>query len=190
MFRFNARNYSPGQVQAFLFRLQHDGVGYLLRAHALIFVHLKRVRQAHIQDIALRPTARYFRLLTLQMEINLQCQRCAACCRWPGEVRLSDVEVSQLANFLRLSENEFIESHTRLRKDRRGLALKAREDNSCIFLEENSCAVQAVKPEQCKEFPNRWVNLLWGKVPVEVMRRDYPMLFACEAFKDFLKRKM
>jgi len=121
------------------------------------------------------------------MEIDLQCQRCAACCRWPGEVRLSDSEVTQLAAFLGLSESEFIKVHTVLLRDRRGLALKAREDHSCIFLEGNSCAVQAVKPRQCNEFPNRWVNLLWGKVPVEVMRRDYPMLFACEAFKDFLK---
>jgi len=45
-----------------------------------------------------------------------------------------------------------------------------------------------VKPQQCKEFPNRWVNLLWGKVPVETMRKEYPMLFACEAFKEFMKR--
>jgi Fe-S-cluster containining protein len=97
--------------------------------------------------------------------------------------------VANLAAFLGLSQKEFIETHTQLRKDRRGLALKAREDHSCIFLDGNSCRVQVVKPQQCKDFPNRWVNLLWGKVPLDVMRRDYPMLFACSAFKDFLKRK-
>jgi len=122
------------------------------------------------------------------MEIELQCQRCAACCRWPGEVRLTDAEVTELAAFLKLTEPVFIESHTRLRHDRQGLALKTRADHSCIFLSGNSCLVQSVKPRQCREFPNRWVNLLWGKVPLEIMRRDYPMLFACSAFKDFLKR--
>jgi len=122
------------------------------------------------------------------MEIDLQCQRCTACCRWPGEVWLTASEVTNLARFLGMSDKDFIEQHTRLREDRRGLALKAREDHSCIFLDGNSCMVQAVKPQQCKDFPNRWVNLLWGKVPVEVMRRDYPMLFACETFRDFLKR--
>ena len=86
-----------------------------------------------------------------------------------------------------LCDKEFIETHTRLRADRRGLALKAREDHSCIFLDGNCCTVQAVKPQQCRDFPNRWVNLLWGQAPVEAMRRDYPMLFACSAFKDFLK---
>ena len=49
-----------------------------------------------------------------------------------------------------------------------------------------SAAVQPVKPQQCQDFPSRWVNLLWGKVPLEVMRRDYPMLFACSAFKKFI----
>jgi len=121
------------------------------------------------------------------MEFELQCQRCAACCRWPGEVRLNDGEVAQLAAFLGLSEDDFIESHTRLRNDRKGLALKARPDHSCIFLNGNACVVQPVKPQQCKDFPNRWVNLLWGKVPLEVMQQDYPMLFACSAFKDFLR---
>ena len=121
------------------------------------------------------------------MEINLQCQRCGACCRWPGEVRLSTGEVAKLAAFLKLSEADFIEAHTRLRRDRKGLALKARADHSCIFLDGNSCVIQPVKPQQCKEFPNRWVNLLWGKVPLDAMRRDYPMLFACSAFRDFLK---
>lgn len=119
--------------------------------------------------------------------IALECHRCAACCRWPGEVRLDATELSAIAAFKGMGEADFIEQHTRLRKDRRGLALKEQPDGSCIFLENGGCAIQAVKPRQCKEFPNRWVNSLWGKVPVEVMRRDYPMLFACSAFKEFLK---
>jgi Fe-S-cluster containining protein len=122
------------------------------------------------------------------VQFEIQCQRCAACCRWPGEVRLTDDEISKLAAFLGMSEHHFVEQHTRLRQDRLGLALKERPDRSCIFLENTTCTVQPVKPQQCKEFPNRWLNLLWGKVPIETMRRDYPMLFACSAFKDFLKK--
>lgn len=122
------------------------------------------------------------------MPINLECQRCAACCRWPGEVRLSEEELSKLASFKGMTEQDFIAQHTRLRKDRRGLALKEQPNGSCIFLDGTSCAVQPVKPQQCKEFPSRWVNLLWGKVPLETMRKEYPMLFVCSAFKDFLKK--
>jgi Fe-S-cluster containining protein len=121
------------------------------------------------------------------MQFEIQCQRCAACCRWPGEVRLTDEELARLASFKGLSEPAFIAEHTRLRQDRRGLALKQRADGSCIFLEGRDCVVQAAKPQQCKDFPNRWVNALWGQVPLEIMQRDYPMLFNCSAFKDFLK---
>jgi Fe-S-cluster containining protein len=123
------------------------------------------------------------------MEYELHCQRCGACCRWPGEVRVGGDEVTRLAALLKLDEPEFVEKHTRLREDRKGLALRERSDHACIFLEGNSCLVHAAKPEQCKEFPNRWVNLLWGKVPLEIMRSDYPMLFACAALKDFLKAR-
>ena len=120
------------------------------------------------------------------MQFDVQCQRCTACCRWPGEVRLVDDDISKLAGCKGVSEQVFIEKHTRLRQDRRGLALKERADASCIFLDGGTCAVQSSKPQQCKDFPNRWVISLWGKVPPETMQRDYPMLFNCAAFKEFL----
>ena len=122
------------------------------------------------------------------MPILLECQRCTACCRWPGQVLLSDEEIARLAAFKGMGEPEFIQQFTRLRADRRGLALKEQPDGACIFLENGGCAVQPVKPQQCKDFPSRWVNLLWGKVPLETIRQDYPMLFACSAFKKFISQ--
>ena len=122
------------------------------------------------------------------MPILLECQRCTACCRWPGQVLLSDEEIARLAAFKGMGEPEFTQQFTRLRADRRGLALKEQPDGACIFLENGGCAVQPVKPQQCKDFPSRWVNLLWGKVPLETIRKDYPMLFACSAFKKFISQ--
>ena len=121
------------------------------------------------------------------MAITLECHRCTACCRWPGEVRLEADEIAKIAALKGVSETDFIERHTRLRKDRRGLALKENADGSCIFLDGENCAIQSAKPQQCKEFPNRWVNQLWGKMPLEKIQSDYPMLFNCDAFKAFLK---
>ena len=119
--------------------------------------------------------------------ISLECERCTACCRWPGEVLLSEVEIAQLAAYKGVSEHEFIERFTRLRVDRRGLALKEQPDGACIFLEGRDCAVQPVKPQQCREFPNRWMNSLWGKVPFETIKKEHPMLANCAAVKEFLK---
>ena len=90
------------------------------------------------------------------MRIYFDCQRCTACCRWPGQVRLTDDEMTRLASFLRLTEFDFIQKYTRLRQDRRGLALQEKPNGECVFLDGRDCSVQEVKPRQCRDFPNRW----------------------------------
>jgi uncharacterized protein len=72
-------------------------------------------------------------------------------------VKLTEADTSALAAFLGQHEMEFVNRFTRLRTDRRGLALTNKPDGSCIFLEGvNHCAVQAAKPAQCSGFPNTW----------------------------------
>lgn len=88
--------------------------------------------------------------------IHYTCQRCTNCCRWPGVVKVEEDEVRAIAEFLGMEEQAFIEQHTRIRPDRRGLSLLEREDASCAWLEGRDCALQAVKPRQCKGFPNEW----------------------------------
>ncbi len=111
------------------------------------------------------------------MPIFLECQRCTACCRWPGQVRLTDAEITRLASFKGLSESDFIQQFTRLRHDRRGLALQEQPDGACIFLEGEGCAVQPVKPQQCKEFPNLWnfpgFEKICHALPREVSPAEY-----------------
>jgi len=85
-----------------------------------------------------------------------ECQRCAACCRWPGQVKVDDAEIRGMAALLELPEADFIERYTRVRVDRRGLTLIEGPDGACIFLEGGGCRVQPAKPQQCRDFPNRW----------------------------------
>jgi uncharacterized protein len=111
------------------------------------------------------------------MPIFLECQRCTACCRWPGQVLLSDAEITRLATFKGLSEHDFIQRFAKLRADRRGLALQEQTDGACIFLEGENCAVQPVKPQKCKEFPNLWnfpgFEKVCHAVPREVSAAEY-----------------
>ncbi|MBL9126072.1 MAG: YkgJ family cysteine cluster protein [Verrucomicrobiales bacterium] len=90
------------------------------------------------------------------MPTYYECRRCTACCRWPGEVRLSDDEVDRIAGYLGMEARDFVERYTALRKDRTGLTLRERGDGACVFLEGMDCRIQAVKPVQCREFPNGW----------------------------------
>ncbi len=94
--------------------------------------------------------------LWLRVPIFYECQRCTACCRWPGQVRLTDAEISRLAAFKQMSEFDFIQKFLHLRHDRQGLALQNKPNGECIFLDGDNCAVQPVKPQQCRDFPNLW----------------------------------
>lgn len=84
------------------------------------------------------------------------CAHCGACCRHAGEVRLRADEIDPIARFLDMPVNDFTAAFTSLRTDRSGLILNEAEDGACIFLKDNSCHIQPVKPRQCREFPERW----------------------------------
>ena len=90
------------------------------------------------------------------MPIFYECDRCTACCRWPGQVKVTATEIARMAQHLELSEDQFIQSYTRLKSDRTGLALQDKGNGECVFLEGNDCRVNPVKPQQCRNFPNLW----------------------------------
>ncbi len=70
---------------------------------------------------------------------------------------MDSAEIDAIAAFLGVTPGEFMERHTDLRPSRTGLMLKSNPDGSCIFLEGvNTCAIQPVKPRQCRDFPNAW----------------------------------
>lgn len=96
--------------------------------------------------------------------VRYACQRCTACCRWPGDVILTDEDVARISRFLGLSEWDFIQRHTRLSRNRRHLSLHEVDDGACAFLDGGDCRLQPVKPAQCAGFPNRWVFPGWQQV--------------------------
>jgi uncharacterized protein len=86
-----------------------------------------------------------------------QCRRCGACCRVPGYVHVSDAEVAAIAGHLGMGLAEFTAQYTRLTATRSGLSLTEGTRGACAFLAEDaSCAIEAVKPRQCREFPELW----------------------------------
>ena len=93
-----------------------------------------------------------------------QCQRCTACCRWPGDVKVSETEIASIARFLALSEEEFLARFTRLRTDRQGLSLIEKDNHECIMLDGDACIIHPVKPDQCRGFPNTWNFPGWESI--------------------------
>jgi len=102
--------------------------------------------------------------VVLDPNVHYVCQRCTACCKWPGDVRLEENELASISTYLGLTEAEFIQQFTRLRTNRQGLSLIEKENHECIMLEGNGCRIHAVKPEQCAGFPNKWNFPGWRQV--------------------------
>jgi len=95
-----------------------------------------------------------------------RCRRCGNCCRWSGYVRLTQAEIDAIAGFLKMTPELFAERYTRLTADRTGLSLIENVDGSCVFLEESrppACRIEAVKPRQCRDFPEKWNFPGWEK---------------------------
>lgn len=88
---------------------------------------------------------------------KFKCKMCGNCCNMHGYVRLEDGEVDALAKFLDISTSNFISEYTEMMPDRSGLTLTEFSNGRCVFLEtDNSCKVNDVKPQQCKDFPEEW----------------------------------
>ena len=99
-----------------------------------------------------------------ESDVWYQCDRCTACCKWPGDVRLEDSEVEEIAAFVGMETQSFIDEFTRLRTNRSGLSLIEKENHECIMLDGDSCKINDVKPDQCRGFPNKWNFPGWQKV--------------------------
>lgn len=97
-------------------------------------------------------------------DVHYVCQRCGNCCRWPGEVPVSEREIDAIASHLEVPAEVFLEQYTELRRNRAGLTLIEKPDGACIFLEGNCCTINPVKPDQCRGFPNTWNFAGWRDI--------------------------
>lgn len=91
---------------------------------------------------------------------DFKCQGCGACCRIKnGIVRVGEAEIRRIAEFVGMSEQEFIDHETEIAPDRKGLILNIRPDDACVYLtDDNRCRIHPVKPDKCRTFPFEWAN--------------------------------
>ena len=94
--------------------------------------------------------------VVLEPDVHYVCQRCTACCKWPGDVRIEEDEISRIAGFLKLTDQAFLDQFTRLRTNRQGLSLIEKDNHECVMLDGGGCRIHPVKPGQCSGFPNTW----------------------------------
>ncbi len=80
-------------------------------------------------------------------------------------MKLRAGEPEEIAAYLKMDVFDFTRDFCRITPDRAALSLTEKEDGSCIFLMPDSrCAVNPVKPAQCRDFPEKWNFPGWEKL--------------------------
>ena len=70
---------------------------------------------------------------------------------------LTDADVSAISSYLHMDEAQFINTYCRLQRNRQGLSLVDADGGACCMLQaDNTCSIQPVKPQQCRDFPKQW----------------------------------
>jgi Fe-S-cluster containining protein len=84
---------------------------------------------------------------------KFECKRCGSCCKGESTISLSKRDISRIAQFLNLSEEDFLNLYT-VKKGKFRIEMKVK-DGFCIFFdkEKKLCKIHPVKPEKCKEWP-------------------------------------
>ncbi len=95
--------------------------------------------------------------------LHFSCQQCSSCCRYdPGFVFLSKKDADILADALKMTYNDFIESYCRWIPVGDGLeklSLRELSNYDCIFWKNGGCTVYPSRPLQCRTFPF-WQSIL------------------------------
>ncbi len=87
--------------------------------------------------------------------LYFKCTGCGKCCTGgPGQVWVNENEVEEMAQFLKISPEEFLKKYTRKIGEKRSLIeIKRGKNYDCVFLEDKKCNVYGARPQQCRKFP-------------------------------------
>lgn len=85
------------------------------------------------------------------VEDAIDCTQCANCCR-VATTQVTERDVERLARFIGMRVSEFLRDYTVESPDE-GRILK-RNENGCVFLENNLCSVYEARPQTCELFPH------------------------------------
>jgi uncharacterized protein len=85
--------------------------------------------------------------------LNFKCTECGQCCTGsPGYAWVSEKEIVDIADFLKLTVEEFSSRYIRKVGERYAL-LEMPKTFDCVFLKDKRCTIYQVRPKQCRTFP-------------------------------------
>lgn len=92
------------------------------------------------------------------MEAVFQCKMCGTCCQGRGGIVLSAKDLSRLAAFLHLSEEDTVAKYAEHCNGK--LRIRSDADGCCFFRSGTGCTVHEGKPDICRAWPFFRGNML------------------------------
>jgi Fe-S-cluster containining protein len=91
-------------------------------------------------------------MIRKNQNFEFECKGCGICCREEGYVFFSNSEIRSAARLLDTTPDKFIKNYLVPFED--GFVHVVLRHGRCAFLQnDNRCAINNVKPRQCKTFP-------------------------------------
>jgi len=85
---------------------------------------------------------------------EFECKKCGRCCIGDGVVVLKDDDIDRISAYLNIDKETFLKEYAiAVGND---YWLKDKENKECIFLKNNLCTINPIKPFQCQKFPSKW----------------------------------
>ncbi|WP_372364490.1 YkgJ family cysteine cluster protein [Candidatus Uabimicrobium sp. HlEnr_7] len=128
--------------------------------------------------------------------LKFSCKQCGNCCSGqPGYVWVSPQEIESIENHLQ--DNDIPHYSRYLRRIGQRFSLVERDNGDCIFLRRGEdglalCAINKVKPQQCKAWPF-WNDLLenkksWDEEASKCPGMNSGRLYSFTEIEDFRKQ--
>lgn len=83
--------------------------------------------------------------------LKFECTGCGECCRSPGYVEFTPVDITRAAAHLEIEELTFRDEY--LVWDQGSWRIQVEDGAPCTFLEGDLCQIHDVKPIQCRTYP-------------------------------------
>lgn len=132
---------------------------------------------------------RILRRIAEDIEEQIDCTKCANCCRMATAV-VTERDIHRLARHFRVKEERIFADYV-VDNEEEGHILRRRENGECVFLSGNECTVYESRPEVCQRYPHlvrghgSIASRMWSMVD---RARICPIVYnTLEAFKVQLK---
>lgn len=90
--------------------------------------------------------------------LRFECTGCGGCCRRPGVVEFTPIDIAHISQHLELTQDEFCATYLE-QTPGHAWRINVEDDAPCVFLKDDQCSIHDVKPVQCSSYPF-WPELL------------------------------